>query len=426
MKKNTCRLCDSKNLLKFLDLGFHPPSDNFLTEEQLCHEEMYYPLDVYSCLDCGLCQLGYVVPPELMFNENYPYESSITKTLHKHFFSMTESICKKFSIKPNSLAIDIGSNVGVLLSCFKEQGLRVLGIEPSSNIAESARQNGIETISEFFSITLSQKIIKKEGRASIITGTNVFAHVDNLDDFVKAVKTLLEENGIFVIEAPYLGTLLDGLEYDTIYHEHLSYLSLKPMIKFFKKHEMDIFDLEMQSIHGGTYRYFICRNGKYPISTNISKFLEMEMKQQIYDEKKLNNFGEDVRHQKLELLDLLIELKRKGKRIVGVSAPAKGNTLLNYCGIDSDMLDYLTERSKLKIGKFTPGTHIKIFNDDMLLKDKPDYALILAWNFASEIISNNKEYLNQGGKFIIPIPKPIIVDNNNLNEFENKHNLSYK
>lgn len=410
MQKNSCRMCNGINLFKFLDLGFHPPSDNFLTKKQLDQEEAYFPLDVYSCMDCGLCQLGYVVPPEMMFNENYPYESSITKTLHEHFFSMAENICKRFSIKSNSLAIDIGSNVGVLLSGFKEQGLRVFGVEPSSNIAELARKNSIETVSKFFSTVLAQEIVQQKGKASVITGTNVFAHVDDLDDFVKAVKMLLEETGIFVIEAPYLGTLLDGLEYDTIYHEHLSYLSLKPMLKFFKKNGMDIFDVEMKSIHGGTYRYFICREGKHVISSNITKFLEVEENQQIYSETRLKKFGEDVKNHKLELLSLLIDLKRKGKRIVGISAPAKGNTLLNYCGIDSDILDYLTERSKLKIGKYAPGTHIEIFSDDVFLKDKPDYALILAWNFSKEIISNNKEFSNQGGKFIIPIPTPHVIE----------------
>lgn len=411
MQKNYCRMCNGTNLFKFLDLGFHPPSDNFLTKNQLDQEERYFPLDVYSCMDCGLCQLGYVVPPEMMFNENYPYESSITKTLREHFFSMAENICKEFSIKPNSLAIDIGSNVGVLLSGFKEQGLRVFGVEPSSNIAELARKNGIETVSKFFSTALAQEIVQQKGKASVMTGTNVFAHVDDLDDFIKAVKMLLEEDGIFIIEAPYLGTLLDGLEYDTIYHEHLSYLSLKPMLKFFKKHGMDIFDVEMKSIHGGTYRYFICREGKHAISSSIAQILEVEENQQIYSETRLKKFGDDVKNHKLELLSLLVDLKRKGKRIVGISAPAKGNTLLNYCGIDSDIVDYLTERSKLKIGKYAPGTHIEIFSDDIFLKDMPDYALILAWNFSKEIISNNKEFSNKGGKFIIPIPTPRIIEN---------------
>jgi len=410
MSLKNCRMCKSQNLFKFLNLGDSPPSDDFLSEEQLRTKEIFYPLEVFSCRDCGLCQLGYVVPPELMFNENYPYESSVTKTLKNHFTNMAKEICSRFSIKSNSLVIDIGSNVGVLLSSFKEQGMSVLGIEPSSNIAKIGQKNGIETISEFFSKELATKIVDQMGKASIITGTNVFAHIDDLDDFVKAVDILLLEDGIFVIEAPYLGTLLDGLEYDTIYHEHLSYLSLKPIIQFFKKHKMDIFDVEMQSIHGGTYRYFICKIGQQQISKNIPKFLAIEEKHGIYSEERLRNFAKDVANHKLELITLLRDLKKQGKRIVGVSAPAKGNTLLNYCKIGTDILDYLTERSLLKIGKFSPGTHIPIYSDDVLLKDKPDYALILAWNFSKEIISNNQKFLEQGGKFIIPIPKPEIVE----------------
>lgn len=403
-------MCKSQNLFPFLDLGFHPPSDDFLTEEQLENKEIHYPLKVLSCRDCGLCQLSYVVPPELMFNENYPYESSITRTLNEHFTSMGLHICQRFNLSKNSLVIDVGSNVGVLLSAFKSKGMKVLGIEPSSNIAKTAIKNGINTINEFFSSDLTKKIQEKFGKAAVITGTNVFAHINNLDDFVKAANTLLIEDGIIVLEAPYLGTILEKLEYDTIYHEHLSYISLKPMIKFFKKLGWDVFDVEMQSIHGGTYRYYIGRKNKRKISENISKFLNIEQESGIYLEKRLLKFGDEVASHKEELIDLLIDLKRQGKRIVGISAPAKGNTLLNYCKIGTEILDYLTERSFLKIGKYAPGSHIKIYSDDMLLKDKPDYALILAWNFANEIITNNKEFLKQGGKFIIPIPKPQIVD----------------
>ena len=204
MYKKNCRMCKSQNLFKFLDLGFSPPSDDFLSEEQLHSKEIFYPLDVYSCKECGLYQLGYVVPPELMFNENYPYESSVTQTLNNHFSLMAKSICERFSIKPNSLVLDIGSNVGVLLSAFKEQGMKVFGIEPSSNIAKTALQNGIETIPEFFSKNLASNIKKEKGTVKIITGTNVFAHIDDLDEFANAVDIILANYGILVIEAPYL------------------------------------------------------------------------------------------------------------------------------------------------------------------------------------------------------------------------------
>lgn len=408
MEKNNCRMCKSNNMLKFLDLGFSALSDNFLTVEQLGQPEIFYPLTVHSCLDCGLCQLGYVVPPELMFNEDYPYDSSTTKTGREHFTKMGVDICDRFNLKPNSFVIDVGSNAGVLLSGFKSKGMRVLGIEPSSKLANAAIKNGIDSIIEFFSKKLVKKILDDYGKVSVITGTNVFAHINDLDDFMITADSLLVEDGIIVIEAPYLLRLIENLEYDTIYHEHLSYLSVKPMIEFCKKFGFEVFDTEEQTIHGGTLRYFIGRKDKRKVSQNVSNYLKIEDEQEIYSEKKLQDFARSVKDHRKALLQLLHELKTNGKKIVAISAPAKGNTLLNYCKIDSEILDYVTERNPLKVGKFTPGMHIPVYSDEKL-EDQPDYALILAWNFADEIIQNNSKYSEKGGKFIIPIPKPAIV-----------------
>ena len=408
MKKNNCRMCKSNNMPKFLDLGFSALSDNFLTVEQLEQPEIFYPLTVHSCLDCGLCQLGYVVPPELMFNENYPYDSSTTKTGREHFTKMGVDICDRFNLKPNSFVIDVGSNAGVLLAGFKSKGMRVLGIEPSSKLANAAIKNGIDSIIEFFSKKLVKKILDDYGKVSVITGTNVFAHIDDLDDFMITADSLLVEDGIIVIEAPYLLRLIENLEYDTIYHEHLSYLSVKPMIEFCKKFNFEVFDTEEQAIHGGTLRYFIGRKDKRKVSQNVSNYLKIEKEQEIYLERKLQDFARSVKDHRRTLLQLLHELKTNGKKIVAISAPAKGNTLLNYCKIDSEILDYVTERNPLKVGKFTPGMHIPVYSDEKL-EDQPDYALILAWNFADEIIQNNSKYREKGGKFIIPIPKPVIV-----------------
>ncbi len=401
-------MCKSNNMPKFLDLGFSALSDNFLTVEQLGQPEIFYPLTVHSCLDCGLCQLGYVVPPELMFNENYPYDSSTTKTGREHFTKMGVDICNRFNLKPNSFVIDVGSNAGVLLSGFKSKGMRVLGIEPSSKLANTAIKNGIDSIIEFFSKKLVKKILDDYGKVSVITGTNVFAHIDDLDDFMITADSLLVEDGIIVIEAPYLLRLIENLEYDTIYHEHLSYLSVKPMIEFCKKFGFEVFDTEEQTIHGGTLRYFIGRKDNRKVSQNVFNYLKIEDEQEIYSEKKLQDFARSVKDHRRALLQLLYELKTNGKKIVAISAPAKGNTLLNYCKIDSEILDYVTERNPLKVGKFTPGMHIPVYSDEKL-EDQPDYALILAWNFADEIIQNNSKYSEKGGKFIIPIPKPVIV-----------------
>ncbi len=409
MKQKVCRMCKSDQLQKFLDLDFTALSDNFLKEEQLEEPEMFFPLTVYSCLNCGLCQLGHIVSPELMFNENYPYDSSTTKTGTAHFTNMGISICKRFNLKPDSLIIDVGSNAGVLLNGFKSQGMKVLGIEPSSNIAKIAIDNKIDTIINFFSKKLIKKIIEQYGTASVITGTNVFAHIDDLDDFMNTCDSLLLDDGLIIIEAPYLLNLIENLEYDTIYHEHLSYISVNPMIEFCKQFNFELFDVEEYKIHGGTLRYFIGRKNKQKISENVSKFVKLESNKQLYSEKKLKSFSESVKNHRNSLQQLLYDLKKNGKKIVAISAPAKGNTLLNYCKIGPELLDYVTERNPLKIGKYTPGMHIPVFSDSELLKKQPDYALILAWNFADEIIKNNSEYQRKGGKFIIPIPKPVII-----------------
>ena len=402
-------MCKSNDMPKFLDLGFSALSDNFLTTEQLEQAEVFYPLTVHSCQKCGLCQLGHVVPPELMFNADYPYDSSTTKTGRDHFTKMGIDICDRFDLKPDSLVIDIGSNAGVLLSGFKSKGMKVLGVEPSSKLANIAIRNGIDTLIEFFSKKLVEKILKEYGKTSVITGTNVFAHIDDLDEFMTSANLLLVEDGIIVLEAPYLLDMIENLEYDTIYHEHLSYLSVKPMVEFCKKFDFEVFDIERQTIHGGTLRYFIGRKDKQKISQNVSDYIKTEHECGIYSEKRLKDFAKSVGEHRKTLLNLLHELKSNGKRIVGISAPAKGNTLLNYCKIDTQILDYVTERNPLKIGKVTPGMHIPVYSDKKMLEDQPDYALILAWNFADEIIRNNTEYKKKGGKFIIPIPNLTIV-----------------
>ena len=409
MKKNNCRLCKCNNMQNFLDLGFSALSDNFLTIEQLDESESFFPLTVNSCLDCGLCQLGYVVPPELMFNKDYPYDSSTTKTGREHFTKMGIDICDSFNLKQNSLVIDVGSNSGVLLSAFKSKGMKVLGIEPSSKLANIAIGKGVDTIIEFFSNKLVTKILDNYGKVSVITGTNVFAHIDDLDDFMLTADSLLDEDGIIIIEAPYLLHLIENMEYDTIYHEHLSYLSVKPMVEFCKKFGFEIFNISEQKIHGGTLRYFISRKNKKQITQDVFDYLKIEDEKDLYSEEKLNHFANLVKNHRRTLLELLNDIKKDGKKIVAISAPAKGNTLLNYCKIDSEILDYVTERNPLKIGKFTPGMHIPVYSDEKLLEDQPDYALILAWNFANEIIQNNSEYQEKGGKFIIPIPEPKIV-----------------
>lgn len=405
-----CRICLEKRLTKFLDLGLTPPADDFLLTERLGEPEVHYPLEVFICDNCSLVQIGYVVPPEILYQRDYPYETSITETGVRHFHSFADETYSRFGLASGDLVIDIGSNVGVLLQGFKNQGAEVLGIDPAKGISEIAKNNGIETINDFFTMDLAHKIVKERKKAKIVTGTNVVAHIDDLHSLVRGLDILLDKKGVFIFEAPYLIDLIENLEYDTIYHEHLSYLSLKPMTILFRKFEMEIIDINKVAIHGGSIRYFVARKNIYPVSKNVDKFLEVEKKKKIYEVETLKNFEKSVQSNREELSWMLQSIKHEGKRIAGVSAPAKGMTLLNYCRIGPEILDFVTEKSTLKIGKYTPGTHIRIVPDSELIKQRPDYALLLAWNFADEIINNLKDYKDGGGKFIIPIPKPHIID----------------
>jgi hypothetical protein len=405
----TCRVCDSGRLTCFLDLGNHPPSDQFREEKQLNDPVTFYPLNVHLCEDCGFCQLGYVVPPEILYQDNYPYESSTTETGKKHYHDFAESVVNDYGFGKGDLAVDIGSNVGVLLEGFMLLGLDIRGVDPASNICAIAEKRGIPTINDFFGKAAAEAILAEHGPASVITGTNVFAHVDNLNAFMDAIKMLLHPaKGIFVIEAPHLLHLITSLEYDTIYHEHLSYISIEPLLAFFAKFGMEIIKVEQKDIHGGSVRIFVSVRGNYAVDKSVPEVVAMEEAERLRDLGMLTGFARRVERNKAELNSLLHKLKDEGKRIVGVSAPAKGMTLLNYCHIDRQILDYVTEKSKLKIGLYTPGGLIPVHPDSRLMEDRPDYALLLAWNFAEEIMRNNQEYRDQGGKFIIPIPSPTI------------------
>lgn len=406
-----CRMCSGSSFYKFLDLTRTPPADQFLYAEQLNRPQESYPLEVVVCESCSLVQLNYVVPPEVLYCDDYPYESSTTMAGRNHWNEFAETTVRLLSLGEKDLVIDVGSNVGVLLQMFRGHGTTVLGVDPAANIAEIANKNGIETLPVFFNSEAARNILAVKGHASVITGTNVFAHIDDLHDFMQATDILLNEKGVLIIEAPYFLELLQNLEYDTIYHEHLSYLSLKPMARFFENFNMEVFEVQRRDIHGGSFRVFVRRRGTSdrPVSGVVAELLAAEEYAKAYDHATLDKFARDVAQNRADLRRLLLDLKRSGKSIVGVSAPAKGMTLLNYCGIGTDILDFVAEKSKLKIGRYTPGRHIPVVSDQVLLERQPDYALLLAWNFAEEIMNNLKQFSERGGKFIIPIPNPKIV-----------------
>ena len=405
---NKCRFCLSKKLKTYLNLGFTPLADRFLSPQQLNEPEKYYPLVVVLCEQCGLSQLNYTVNPEELYQDEYPYSMSLTKTGTNHYENFASSVSKKFNLTNKDLIADIGSNIGILLGGFKKYGIQVLGVDPAENMAKIACKKGIETIADFFIPTVAKKIKKKYGSAKIIVGTNVFAHIFDHHQFIKALKLLLDKKGVFIFESPSFMNLIKNMEYDTIYHEHLLYLSLKPVVNFFKQFNMEVFDIENYPIHGGSFRVFIARKGEFPISSAVSAQLKQEKEAKIHSLKTLIEFAKKVTKNRDELTNFIKKLKNQGKKIAVISTPAKGMTLLNYCRIGPEHIDFATEKSELKIGRFTPGTHIPILPDSELIKRKPDYALLLAWNFSKEIMKNLTAYKDLGGKFIIPIPKPKI------------------
>ena len=386
MKK--CRLCKSENLYQFLDLGYHPHSDQFRKTND--EPETRYPLRLNMCRDCGLAQIDYTVEKEVMYTDDYLYEASITKTADKHWEELAEDVIKTTGIEFGT-AIDIGGNDGTLSLKFQKRGFKVINIDPCKEVTDLSRERGVDTITDFFNSQLAEELPK----ADIITGTNVFAHVHDHDDFCKALLKIMKDDSVFVFESPYFGEFLKGLEYDTIYHQHLLYLSLNPVVKFIEKYGLEVFDVRFSPLHGGAFRCFIGKKGQHKVKPIVSETLEKEG----WDEDYLKNWGEKCKAHAEELFDLIYELHKKSAKICCVSAPAKGQTLLNYTGIGK-YIDFVTEKSKLKIGRYTPGTKIKIVGDEEL--EKADYALILAWNFADEIMKNNSNFK---GKWIIPLPE---------------------
>ncbi len=406
---SSCRMCASEDVTLYLDLGNHPPSDQFRTLEELSLPEVRYPLRVLLCQSCGLSQLSHVVDPRVLYQHDYPYESSTTKTGKMHWDEFAKNVVARLALPAGSLVVDIGSNVGTLLDSFKSTGMQVAGIDPAPNIVEKANAAGIPTVCDFYGIPAAQEVVAAHGHAAAIVGTNVFAHIDDLDAVMAANKELLAPGGVFVFESPHFGPLVEHLEYDTIYHEHLSYLSLKPVVMFAERHGLEAFAVEESAIHGGSFRVYIGEKGMRPVDASIADLLAREEHEGLHSLTTLQSFAKRVAENREALRRLVEELLASGKKIAGLSAPAKGMTLLNYCGFSTRELAFLTEKSTLKIGRYSPGGYIPILDDAALLSEKADYALLLAWNFAPEIIKNTKEFSDAGGKYIIPIPAPKIV-----------------
>ncbi len=403
-KATSCRICGSSKLYSFLSLDSMPIPNGFLTKEELKKNEPRYPLGVNVCEDCWLVQLTHIIPPEIMF-KNYLYIPSTSTTMLKHFKAFADSAIEDFKLTSKDLVIDIGSNDGTLLGFFKEQEIRVLGIDPASNLAQVARLNGIDTIDDFFGPEVAKEALKTRGKAKVITGTNVVAHMDNIHKLCEGVEILLDKDGVFIMEFPYLVDLLEKNEFDTIYHEHMSYFSITPLVHLFKKHNMQIHDVKRMTVHGGSIRVFVKRkDSATKPNSSVKEILELEALKKLNRRTAYDDFSRRVKVIRRDLVKYLKDLKKQGKKIIGYGASAKGNVLLNYCKISTDLLDYIVDSIPYKQGRYTPGTHIPIHPENYLDKDQPDYALMLAWNFADEILRKKVDYRVKGGQFIITIP----------------------
>lgn len=388
-----------------LELAPTPPANAFVSKEDLNKPQPCFPLDVFYCQDCTHAQLLDIVDPAVLF-ENYVYVSGTSPSFVAHFESYAKSVLEQFMPAQGSLVVDIGSNDGTLLRFFQKAEMKVLGIDPAKNIAEQATKNGIETMAAFFNPQLAKEIRASHGPASVITANNVFAHIDNLEGVVEGIRTLLALDGIFVFEVSYLVDVFEKTLFDTIYHEHLDYHSVKPLIPFFKRLGMELIEAQRVSSHGGSLRGIAqLKGGPHKVGQSVQQAIAMEEKLGLHRAGTFRQFGDNINSLKTDLGKLLRELKASGKKIAGFGAPAKATTLMYHFGIGPDLIDFIAEDSPLKQNLFTPGSHIPVLPRTAIDERKPDYILILAWNFAGPIIKSLRPYTDTGGHLIVPIPK---------------------
>lgn len=399
----SCIVCSQQTVERFLDLGSTALANKFLTNEELSKPEAKYPLQVGFCHTCGHVQLTEEVPPSAMF-EDYLYVSSASDTLKAHLFDLSDIVVKRRNLGAKDLVIDIGCNDGTLLTGFKRHGVRTLGVDPAQNLAALTKNNGIERYVGFFNSKTAKEILAKWGPASAMTATNTFPHIPALQDFVEGIKIALAPGGAFVIEAHYLVDILEQCAFDTIYHEHISYWALGPMMYLFEKHDMQVVNAERLPLHHGQLRVTVQRKGEGSPEPSVKEILESERRLGLHKIATYRRFAQKTMQLKEDLRRILKEFRANGKKIVGYGAPAKGNTLLGFLEIGPDLVAYIADKSPLKQGRYCPGVHIPVVPPDRLLADQPDYVVLLAWNFVDEILSQQGEYLRRGGKFIVPVP----------------------
>ncbi|MHA7924507.1 MAG: methyltransferase domain-containing protein [Marinobacter sp.] len=406
LSQGRCRFCNEKLESTLVDLGMSPLCESYLETDQLNTMEPFYPLHVYVCRSCLLVQLEEYVDPEHIFTE-YAYFSSFSEAWLKHAEHYVAMMINRFALGSDSRIVELASNDGYLLQYFVQAGIPVVGIEPAKNIAKVALDKGVDTLTEFFGKRLAASLAAEGKKADLVLGNNVLAQVPDINDFVGGMKLLLKETGVITMEFPHLVCLMQENQFDTIYHEHFSYFSLITVEKIFAAHGLTIFDVEKLSTHGGSLRIFAKHdnNSAYPVSSSVTNLKAEEESFGLVDFSAYLTFAEQVRETKRKILEFLIDEKRKGKIIVGYGAPGKGNTLLNYCGIRTDFIDYTVDRNPYKQGKFLPGTHIPIYSPDKIKETRPDYLFILPWNFKDEIMRQMSYIREWGGRFVVPIPE---------------------
>jgi hypothetical protein len=406
MSRGHCRFCAAPLNQTFVDLGMSPVSNAFLTQEMLNRMEPFYPLHAYACGKCWLVQLEEFESPDSIFNDDYAYFSSYSESWLVHARQYVEHMVARLGLGRQSMVVEIASNDGYLLQYFVERNIPCLGVEPAANCAEAARGKGVESLVAFFGQATATELAKRR-RADLLLGNNVLAHVPDLNDFVAGLKILLADEGVVTMEFPHLLSLIRENQFDTIYHEHFSYFSFLTVVQVFGAHGLRIFDVDLLPTHGGSLRIYACHDtaGTHVVTPRVGQLLAEERQAKLDRLETYAAFGEQVKEVKRGLLDFLIEAKRDGKSVVGYGAPAKGNTLLNYCGVRTDFIDYTVDRSPHKQGRYLPGVHIPIHPPSMIFETRPDYVLILPWNLRDEVLQQMRAVREWGGRFVVPIPR---------------------
>jgi len=410
--RTRCRACDGPALDRVLELGPTPLANAFLTTPEAFATERVFPLDLYLCRDCGLVQLCDVIDPEILFRE-YLYVSGTSRTMAEHFEAYAGEVSDLLDLGPDSLVVELASNDGTLLQHFQRRGARVLGVEPARNIAAQARQAGIETLEVFFGRETAPAIRREHGPARAVLANNVLAHVDDTAGFLAGAAALLAPDGLVVFEVPYVREFLERLEYDTVYHEHLCYFAVRPLLRLCEAVGLSVVKAKRVPVHGGSIRLYAGLRQRYPEhGSDALELAAAETADDLFSRERWSRFAAEVRATRESLRTMLFELQATGRRVAGYGAPAKGNTLLNYCRIGPELVPYTIDRNPLKVGRYTPGTHLPVREyDGALQRDRPDVVLILAWNFADEIMAQPQErrFHEAGGRFLLPLPTPRMV-----------------